>query len=994
MIKKFVKSVVSAPVKVVKSVVGAVGDVVSSVAGAVGDVVKSVGKVAKSAVDSVAKVISSTFQEVKKAVDVVAQFARPMLENYAIQAALTAAGVPVKFAAPMAAAGGTLARGGTPEDALKSAAIQTAGQVTYQGVYDSAIQNRFSPAQAAAAASAASSATQTAIAGGNLEDALKAAAIGGISSAASSQVLKETKSAELATFTRVATTGVLQGQSLEQAILQGASSSAVQFATQYFEESRATQARVAQVETERNKVIKEYNDKYGEYSYYVDAYNEYARTGVDPSRKHFEPGSEFANKNNFSVEWYRERIDRSLADVNALSDQIGGYNQQIADLYRPLQSLLDKANQAGADIGSFEEYANQQIRSEEELLLAQIEEATRSLERYRPEDLMALSPGQVAGLGPMVIEITTGPRTLYETSDGPLQIDITGPRTLYETSDGSLRIDENLQVFEDGNFTFQFTPEEYDTFALKYGFPQRNMEGAPGEQLPVTGLVDLRDATGGKASGVVLIGTGGGEGEGGIGGGAPGGTGDFTLPFALIGQDAQGNDKMVVGDQTFTLITIGNQKVLKNDFSEVYFLPEVGPTENTPIKLTPVDVQVDEQNQVKVTPTRETMIGGGQGGQPSQQVFERVTSSAAQTAQQIAQQQDQIRNLLLQQQMIVDQVQRVEQERARIAQQKQALQQAVAGSISPVTTQQAQQALANLDATEKQLNAYQQQVSQQNRDIETQLRNTETAILTAQREAERQQREVEQFLRERQEIVTRTQAKRFEEELAEFDRDLAKLEADIAGALSDVERSAAQRSFVEQQKQRLARSNRLPGTLQEQIDEEIRGFIREYEAASGALSAAEEERRGLTRPSEAESQRRGVTEQDVMRLLGLGREDVERFGFTPAGETEGAPVEGEGEGAGQEGVGAGGEGEGVGTGEEGDLGAGEGEGVIPSPGVKSIVRVRPSGERRTQGIPSRVTGEALVGILGEKEPLFGGDEDEQQAVWNRRSLRLRKALGL
>lgn len=46
------------------------------------------------------------------------------------------------------------------------------------------------------------------------------------------------------------------------------------------------------------------------------------------------------------------------------------------------------------------------------------------------------------------------------------------------------------------------------------------------------------------------------------------------------------------------------------------------------------------------------------------------------------------------------------------------------------------------------------------------------------------------------------------------------------------------------------------------------------------------------------------------------------------------------------------------------------------------------------GVSTRVTGEALAGILGEKEPLFGGDEDEQRAVWNRRSLRLRRALGL
>jgi hypothetical protein len=48
----------------------------------------------------------------------------------------------------------------------------------------------------------------------------------------------------------------------------------------------------------------------------------------------------------------------------------------------------------------------------------------------------------------------------------------------------------------------------------------------------------------------------------------------------------------------------------------------------------------------------------------------------------------------------------------------------------------------------------------------------------------------------------------------------------------------------------------------------------------------------------------------------------------------------------------------------------------------------------TPGISPRVTGEAGASILGEKEPLFGGDEDEQRAVWNRRSLRLRRALGL
>lgn len=50
--------------------------------------------------------------------------------------------------------------------------------------------------------------------------------------------------------------------------------------------------------------------------------------------------------------------------------------------------------------------------------------------------------------------------------------------------------------------------------------------------------------------------------------------------------------------------------------------------------------------------------------------------------------------------------------------------------------------------------------------------------------------------------------------------------------------------------------------------------------------------------------------------------------------------------------------------------------------------------REPRSVSPRVTGEALSGLLKPKEPLFGGDEDAQRAVWNRRSLRLRRALGL
>ena len=43
--------------------------------------------------------------------------------------------------------------------------------------------------------------------------------------------------------------------------------------------------------------------------------------------------------------------------------------------------------------------------------------------------------------------------------------------------------------------------------------------------------------------------------------------------------------------------------------------------------------------------------------------------------------------------------------------------------------------------------------------------------------------------------------------------------------------------------------------------------------------------------------------------------------------------------------------------------------------------------------PREISG-SVTGIIGKKQPMFSGDEDEQSAEWNRRSLRLRKVLGL
>ena len=230
-----------------------------------------------------------------------------------------------------------------------------------------------------------------------------------------------------------------------------------------------------------------------------------------------------------------------------------------------------------------------------------------------------------------------------------------------------------------------------------------------------------------------------------------------------------------------------------------------------------------------------------------------------------------------------------------------------------------------------------------------------------------------------------------------FEQELSGLESELQQAESEAAQQSARAEFVRQQRERLSRSQRLSGTARSQIDAELESILDEYEQSKGeaAEKAATKERIVASQQERAGT----VSDEDVMRLLGLSPEEGERYGLRPGGGGTGysgvpsdvleppeEPLEGEME-----------------------LGGGEGEGEpteqrFDEQGrpITATVTIRPGRERQvggqvrgqTPGIPSRVTGEALVGILGEKEPLFGGDEDEQQAVWNRRSLRLRKALGL
>jgi hypothetical protein len=60
--------------------------------------------------------------------------------------------------------------------------------------------------------------------------------------------------------------------------------------------------------------------------------------------------------------------------------------------------------------------------------------------------------------------------------------------------------------------------------------------------------------------------------------------------------------------------------------------------------------------------------------------------------------------------------------------------------------------------------------------------------------------------------------------------------------------------------------------------------------------------------------------------------------------------------------------------------------------------VRPARGSTRRAAPSSISPRVVgtnptAAIVGEKEPIFGGEEDAQQSVWNTRSLRLRKALG-
>lgn len=821
MIKRVFKKAVKAVTGAVSNVVGAVGDVVQAgvdvVAGAVKEVGKAVSRTARSVVNTVEKVVN----EVGRAVESIGQMIQPLVERYAIQLALMYVGIPPNIAAPMSAGMHTIARGGSPEDAIKSAAVVTVAQNVQNSVYNSAVKAGYTAAQASAAASAATSAVTTAAAGGDLSDVLKASAIGGISGGAGTTVLQETKSLALANFTSSAIASALQGQQLKEAILNGASAATVS----YIQQIQAEQKRGTDIVAERDRAYDDYAKAVADYNTTLEKYN--------------------AATTQAEVDALQTQLDTKLADINKRVDSLGKMNQQIADIQAKVNELSKKAEaETGQSLADFTEEALTTAQTREQQLIAQIQEA--------------------AGreFGPATSELE-----LAQYSGGPVRVDVSGVLPTIYVGD-TVTINSAGIVFDkaSGNVVGELTESQL--------FDLRKRLGLPTE----TGAVGGADT--------ILGGT---EGE------------------------------------------IGT-----------------------------------------------TVGAGGEGAGGTQ--FENP----------------EVLDLMTQQQFFRDQVAQSRAEAERLNNLREELRTGL-DQVSPVNQPQIREQIDQITNEINRLNDIATRAAEGETTATENLTRVETQL------AERTAAETERAFG-RIERQTAAEQRRFEQEQAAFDKELADLERELSKAEGEAQAAQARQQFVTTQRQRLGQRGRLTGTLQEQIDAEINNLLDQYEAAQERAGTAATRREGLVAPQQIRPGGQGISDEEVIRFLGLGEEEAARYGFELGG----------GEQVGGGGAGGAGEGEGVQPTEptapeeapaegEMELGGGEGEGAPPEGavggrGVISRVTIPGLQERTTretaQSLSPRVTGEALVGILGEKEPLFGGDEDEQRAVWNRRSLRLRRALGL
>jgi hypothetical protein len=234
-----------------------------------------------------------------------------------------------------------------------------------------------------------------------------------------------------------------------------------------------------------------------------------------------------------------------------------------------------------------------------------------------------------------------------------------------------------------------------------------------------------------------------------------------------------------------------------------------------------------------------------------------------------------------------------------------------------------------------------------------------------------------------------------------IENELRQLEGELQAA---EQRRIQARERATQAEQQFERLSDLPTgrgigqDVAQQLEEELSGLEESARRAEEETTTLGQQRERIGSFADAEGDAQ-LSDQDLLTFLQTGELPGGRGRLlgeegAPDGAPEGTP-EGEGTEPGEAGAGEGGVGEG-GTGEGGEGEGADGTGEIRTPLSPSLIFDRETGGRpTTTPFGSRVTGEALASILGEKEPLFGGDDDEQRAVWNRRSLKLlSRALGL
>ncbi len=406
-------------------------------------------------------------------------------------------------------------------------------------------------------------------------------------------------------------------------------------------------------------------------------------------------------------------------------------------------------------------------------------------------------------------------------------------------------------------------------------------------------------------------------------------------------------------------------------------------------------------------PTFE-VTGAAGGSQVFQDIVGNLSNRFGELSQQVNQSTATAQDLLVQQQFYLQQLPQIQAEKQRLAGVKQQAEAVKQQASTPAAVQEADRVIQQITQEQARVDALEKQAQQAAQDAKNAAAQEDARRQAAEAEARRVQQEIEAIRTGRQERTTaamtereRREREQYERDMAEFERELERLEADLQAARDEAETTRLRQQFVTQQRERLGRAGRLTGQLESQINQEIESLLDEYEGMVSPAAERVEQQRGR-RPQMTDTGRE-ITDAEIISLLGLGEEEIGRYGFergtgTAEGEGEGLGGEGEGTAEGEVTPPAKGE-EAVEGGAEGEGAAGTGE---PDKPLISRVGIRPvselagrlAGRGETPGFGTRVTGEALTGILGEKEPLFGGDDDEQRAVWNRRSLRLRRALGL